>query len=127
MARIQGVDLPSDKCVEYALPYIFGIGINNSRKILNKLSINGARRVKSLSETEVAALQREIADNYVTEGDLRGEIRNNIRVEVEIGSYRGYRHKRGLPVRGQRTKTNARTRKGPRRAAVALKRVVTKK
>ncbi len=127
MARIQGVDLPNDKCVEYALPYIYGIGINNSRKILGKLNIDGTRRVKALSEAEVASIQREVADNYVTEGDLRGEIRNNIRVEMEIGSYRGYRHKRGLPVRGQRTKTNARTRKGPRRAAVAMKRVVTKK
>lgn len=127
MARIQGVDLPNDKCVEYALPYIYGIGINNSRKILGKLNIDGTKRVKTLSEAEVASIQREVADNYVTEGDLRGEIRNNIRVEMEIGSYRGYRHKRGLPVRGQRTKTNARTRKGPRRAAVAMKRVVTKK
>lgn len=127
MARIQGVDLPNDKCVAYALPYIFGIGLHRSKKILGKLNIDGAKRVKMLSEAEVTAIQREIADNYVTEGDLRGEIRNNIRVEMEIGSYRGYRHKRGLPVRGQRTKTNARTRKGPRRAAVALKRVVTKK
>ena len=127
MARIQGVDLPNDKCVEYALPYIYGIGINNSRKILTKLNIEGTKRVKTLSEAEVTSIQREIADNYVTEGDLRNEVRNNIRVEMEIGSYRGYRHKRGLPVRGQRTKTNARTRKGPRRAAVALKRVVTKK
>lgn len=127
MARIQGVDLPSDKCVEYALPYIFGIGLASSRIILKKLKISGTRRVRELSEIEVTAIQREVADNYVTEGDLRGRIRDDIKLLQHIGSYRGYRHKRSLPVRGQRTKTNARTRKGPRRAAVALKRVITKK
>lgn len=127
MARIQGVDLPNNKCVEYALPYIYGIGIHNARKILGKLKIDGTKRVKSLSEAEVSSIQHEVAENYVTEGELRSEIRNNIRVKMDIGSYAGTRHKRGLPVRGQRTKTNARTRKGPRRAAIALKRVITKK
>lgn len=127
MARIQGVDLPSNKRIEYALPYVFGIGLKSAQKILTKLKIDFSKRVKSLSEAEVAAIQREVAEGYMTEGDLRKEIRQNVKRLQDIGSYRGVRHKRGLPVRGQRTKTNARTRKGPRKAAIALKKAPTKK
>lgn len=127
MARIRGVDLPMDKRVEYALPYIYGIGLKTSKDILNKLKIDFSIRVKDLTEAQVADLQKEISDNYVTEGDLRKEVKENIKRLQNIGSYRGLRHKRSLPTRGQRTKTNARTRKGPRGTAVALKRKVTKK
>lgn len=127
MARIQGVDLPNDKRIEYALPYVFGIGLATAQRILNKLGIDFSKRVKNLTEAEVSAIQREVADGYVTEGDLRKEIRQNVKRLQDIGSYRGTRHKRGLPVRGQRTKTNARTRKGPRKAAIALKKAPTKK
>ncbi|HBY05553.1 MAG: 30S ribosomal protein S13 [candidate division TM6 bacterium GW2011_GWE2_42_60] len=127
MARIQGVDLPNDKRIEYALPYVFGIGLVTAQRILSKLKIDFSRRVRELSEGEVTSIAREVAENYVTEGDLRKEIRENIKRLQDSGTYRGLRHKRGLPVRGQRTKTNARTRKGPRGAAVALKRKVTKK
>jgi small subunit ribosomal protein S13 len=129
MARIEGVNLPSNKRVEFGLTYIFGIGLKSAQDILNKLKINFDKRVKELSDEEVASIQKEITAHYTTEGELRKDIRNNIKRLQEIGSYRGLRHKRGLPVRGQRTKTNARTRKGPRKAggAVALKRKVTKK
>ena len=129
MARIEGVNLPNEKRIEYALPYVFGLGLKTSRDILNKLKINFDKRVKELSDDEIASIQREVTANYVTEGDLRKEIRLNIKRLQDIGSYRGLRHKKGLPSRGQRTKTNARTRKGPRKAgsAVALKRKVTKK
>ena len=127
MARIQGVDLPRDKRIEYALPYVFGIGLKTAQVILTKLDINFSVRVKDLSEDQIARIQKEVASGYVTEGDLRKEIRTNVRRLQEIGSYRGLRHKKSLPVRGQRTKTNARTRKGPRGTAVALKRKVTKK
>lgn len=129
MARISGVNLPRDKRIEYALPYVFGLGLKNSRDILTKLNIDLDKRVKDLSEDEIASIQNEVNKGYKTEGDLRKEIRLDIRRLQEIGSYRGLRHKRGLPAHGQRTKTNARTRKGPRRAgsAVALKRKATKK
>lgn len=129
MARIEGVNLPVNKRIEYALPYVFGIGLKTGRDILNKLQINFDKRVRELSDEEVAAIQKEVSTNYIAEGDLRKEIRLNIKRLQDIGSYRGSRHKKGLPSRGQRTKTNARTRKGPRKAgsAVALKRKVTKK
>lgn len=129
MARIEGVNLPTNKRIEYALPYVFGIGLKTGRDILHKLKINFDTRVRDLSDEEVASIQKEVSSNYVAEGDLRKEIRMNIKRLQDIGSYRGSRHKRGLPSRGQRTKTNARTRKGPRKAgsAVALKRKVTKK
>lgn len=129
MARIEGVNLPSQKRIEYALPYVYGIGLKTAQDILNKLKINFDTRVKDLTDEEIAAIQKEVSSNYVTEGELRKEITLNIKRLQEIGSYRGSRHKKGLPVRGQRTKTNARTRKGPRRAgsAIALKRKVTKK
>lgn len=129
MARIEGINLPANKRVEYGIPYLFGIGLKTSRDILTKLNISFDKRIKDLSDAEVAAIQKEVSAHYTTEGELRKEITLNIKRLQEIGCYRGLRHKKGLPVRGQRTKTNARTRKGPRRAgsAVALKRVVTKK
>ncbi|HLJ31046.1 MAG TPA: 30S ribosomal protein S13 [Candidatus Babeliales bacterium] len=127
MARIEGVNLPANKRVEYSLPYIFGIGLARSQDILNKLSISFDKRVKDLTDAEIAAIQKEITDNFKVEGELRKEITLNIKRLQEIGSYRGLRHKRGLPVRGQRTKTNARTRKGPKKNPIALKRKVTKK
>jgi small subunit ribosomal protein S13 len=129
MARIEGIQLPLNKRIEYGLTYLFGIGLTTSQHILDKLKINYDKRVKDLTNDEIAAIQKEVSANYTTEGELRKEITLNIKRLQEIGSYRGLRHKKGLPVRGQRTKTNARTRKGPRKAgsAVALKRKVTKK
>lgn len=129
MARIEGVNLPTNKRIEFGLTYVFGLGLKTSRDILNKLNIDFDKRVRDLSDEEIAAIQKEVSNNYLTEGDLRKEIRLNIQRLQQIGSYRGLRHKKGLPARGQRTKTNARTRKGPRKAgsAVALKRKVTKK
>ncbi|HLB93742.1 MAG TPA: 30S ribosomal protein S13 [Candidatus Babeliales bacterium] len=128
MARISGTNLPVSKRVEYGLTYVFGIGLTRSRDILNKLKISFDKRVKDLSDGEVAAIQKAVND-YVVEGDLRKVITLNIKRLQEISSYRGSRHRKGLPVRGQRTHTNARTRKGPRKAgeAVSLKRKVTKK
>jgi len=129
MARIEGVNLPTNKRIEYALTYLFGIGLKTSQDILTKLKIDFNKRVKDLSDSEVATISKEVSSNYAVEGELRKEITLNIKRLQEIGSYRGSRHKKGLPVRGQRTKTNARTRKGPRKAgsAVALKKKVTKK
>lgn len=129
MARIEGVNLPDNKRVEYGLTYVHGIGLFTAREILNKLKIDFNKRVKDLSDAEIAVIQKEISNEYVAEGELRKRVRLNINRLIDIGAYRGLRHKRGLPARGQRTKTNARTRKGPRRAgsAVALKRKVTKK
>lgn len=129
MVRIEGVNLPLNKRIEYALPYIYGIGLRSSQDILSKLKINFNTRVKDLTDTEIAAIQKEVASNFVTEGELRKELTLNIKRLQEIGCYRGLRHKKGLPVRGQRTRTNARTRKGPRKAgsAIALKKKVTKK
>jgi small subunit ribosomal protein S13 len=127
MARIEGVNLPRNKRIEYALPYVFGLGLKSARDILAKLHINFDTRVYNLTDEEVAAIQKEVSAGYATEGDLRKEIRLNIKRLQDINSYRGARHKKSLPVRGQRTKTNARTRKGPRKAAVALKRKITKK
>ena len=129
MARIEGVELPRNKRIEYGLTYIFGIGLKRSRDILDAIGLDYNKRVKDLADLEIAAIQKEIARNkYAVEGDLRKEIMNNIKRLQEIGSYRGLRHKKGLPIKG-RTKTNARTRKGPRKASaiVALKRKVTKK
>ena len=129
MARIEGVTLPESKRIEYALPYLYGIGLKRSRDILEKLKINFDKRVFQLSNDEIALIQKEVTTVYVIEGGLRKEVKNNIKRLQEIGSYRGMRHKKSLPVRGQRTKTNARTRKGPRRAgaAVSLKKKLTKK
>lgn len=121
MARIAGVDLPRDKRVEVALTYIFGIGRSTSKKILKESDINLNTRVRDLTEDEISKL-REVIDKCIkVEGDLRREVALNIKRLIEIGSYRGIRHRRGLPVRGQKTKTNARTRKGPRRTVANKK------
>ena len=113
MARISGVDLPRDKRIEIALTYIYGIGQNTATKILKETGVDPDIRVKDLSEADVAKLRDYIDHNLTVEGDLRREVALNIKRLVEIGCYRGLRHRKGLPVRGQRTKTNARTRKGP--------------
>jgi small subunit ribosomal protein S13 len=113
MARIAGVDLPREKRVEIGLTYIFGIGRTSSNKILAKTGVNPDTRVKDLTEEDVAKLREAIEHEYMVEGDLRREVAMNIKRLVEIDSYRGTRHRKGLPVRGQRSKTNARTRKGP--------------
>ena len=113
MARIAGVDIPNNKRIEYALTSIYGIGVKSARDILAATGINPDTRAKDLSEAEVAKLRDEIESNYQVEGDLRREVALNIKRLVEINCYRGIRHRKGLPVRGQRTKTNARTRKGP--------------
>lgn len=115
MARIAGVDLPRDKRIEIGLTYIYGIGLKTSQKILAEAGVNPDTRVKDLTEDETVKIREIIADNYQVEGDLRREVALNIKRLSEIGCYRGLRHRRGLPVRGQNTKTNARTRKGPKR------------
>lgn len=117
MARIAGVDLPRDKRVEAALPYIYGIGLTRSKEILAKTKINPDKRVKDLSEEEISLIKQTIDKDYRVEGDLRREVAMSIKRLMDIGCYRGLRHRKGLPVRGQRTKTNARTRKGPRKGA----------
>ena len=116
MARIAGVDLPKNKRVEIGLTYIFGIGRSSSQKILEQAGVDPNKRVRDLSEEEVGLLRKAIDDGYRVEGDLRRELSMNIKRLMDIGCYRGLRHRRGLPVRGQRTRSNARTRKGPRRA-----------
>ena len=116
MARIAGVDLPRDKRVEIAMTYIYGIGLTSAKKVLDTARIKPDTRVRDLTDNEVAQLRQVIENDYRVEGTLRGEITFNIRRLMDIGCYRGLRHRRGLPVRGQRTKTNARMRKGPRRA-----------
>lgn len=121
MARIAGVDLPRDKRVEISLQYIYGIGKTTAQQILAATGINPNTRVRDLTEDEVSRLREQIDKNLKVEGDLRREIALNIKRLIEIGSYRGLRHRRGLPVRGQRTKTNARTRKGPRRTVANKK------
>ncbi len=121
MARIAGVDLPRDKRVEIALTYIFGIGKSTSQKLLATTGINPNTRVRDLTEDELARLRETIDKSQKVEGDLRREIALNIKRLIEIGCYRGIRHRRGLPVRGQRSKTNARTRKGPRRTVANKK------
>ena len=115
MARIAGVDIPRDKRVEIALTYIYGIGLSSSQRILQATAINLDTRVKDLTEYEITRLRETIEQQYTVEGDLRRELSMNIKRLMDIGSYRGLRHRRGLPVRGQRTRTNSRTRKGPRR------------
>ena len=115
MARIAGVDLPKDKRIEIGLTYIFGIGPSSSKKILASTGVNPDTRVNKLAEEDVTKLRSVIESDYKVEGALRGEVSMNIKRLIDIGSYRGLRHRRGLPVRGQRTKTNARTRKGPKR------------
>ena len=121
MARIAGVDLPRDKRVEISLTYIFGIGKASSQKILAEAGINPDTRVKDLTEEEVSRLRAIIDKNYTVEGDLRRDVSMSIKRLMDLGCYRGIRHRRGLPVRGQNTKTNARTRKGPKRIATGKK------
>ena len=121
MARIAGVDLPNDKRVEIALTYIYGIGKTSSDRILKETQINPDTRVKDLSEDDIAKIRDQIENNYNVEGDLRREVSLNIKRLTEIGCYRGRRHRMGLPGRGQRTKTNARTRKGPKRTIAGKK------
>ena len=115
MARIAGIDLPKEKRVEIGLTYIYGIGVSSSKKILQEAGVNPDTRVKDLTDEEVNSIRKVIDGSYKVEGDLRREVALNIKRLTEIGCYRGLRHRRGLPVRGQRTKTNARTRKGPRK------------
>ena len=121
MARISGVDLPREKRVEIGLTYIFGIGLTTSKKILAETGIDPDKRVKDLTDDEVAKLREYIEHNLTVEGDLRRDIAFDIKRLIEIGSYRGTRHRKGLPVRGQRSKTNARTRKGPKRTVANKK------
>jgi len=126
MARIAGVDIPREKRVVVALTYIYGIGKGTSEQILEATQIDLSARVKDLDETQVARLREYIDRNYVVEGDLRREVNMNIKRLIEIGCYRGLRHRRNLPVRGQRTRTNARTRRGVRRTVAGKKRVARK-
>ena len=116
MPRILGIDLPKEKRIEAALPYIYGIGPTRTKQILSQLQISVDKRAKDLTEEEISRITNLLQKNYVTEGDLRREINENVRRHMEIGTYRGIRHRKGLPCRGQRTKTNARTRKGKRKA-----------
>lgn len=126
MPRIAGIDLPRNKRIEYALPYIYGIGLTKARSILTTAQVKFDTRTDSLTEDELARI-RDLVEREKIEGDLRREISMSIKRLMDMGSYRGSRHRKGLPVRGQRTKTNARTRKGPRRAAIAGKKAAPKK
>ena len=122
MARISGVDLPKKKRIEYGLTYIFGIGLHSSRKILDATGIDYNTRVFELTDTQAAAIRNEIQDNFMVEGDLRKKVTMDIKGLMDLGSYRGLRHRRGLPCRGQKTKTNARTRKGKEKLLAQHKR-----
>ncbi|MGY2894659.1 MULTISPECIES: 30S ribosomal protein S13 [Deinococcus] len=126
MARVAGVDLPREKRVEIALTYIYGIGPTRAKAVLAQTGINPDVRVKNLSEADQSTLRDVIEKTYKVEGDLRSEVGQNIKRLMDIGSYRGMRHRRGLPVRGQRTKTNARTRKGPRKTVAGKKKAARK-
>jgi small subunit ribosomal protein S13 len=126
MARIAGIDIPREKRVEVALTYIFGIGLSRSQEILAKTRVSPDTRVKNLTEDEVARLREFIDRSFKVEGDLRREVDLNIKRLIEIGSYRGQRHRRGLPLRGQRTRTNARTRRGPKKTVAGKKKAVKK-
>ncbi|MDQ2885458.1 MAG: 30S ribosomal protein S13 [Chloroflexota bacterium] len=127
MARIAGVDIPREKRVEISLCYIYGIGLTTSRKVLERTRISPDTRVKDLSEEQVNRLREVIDREFKVEGDLRREVDGNIRRLIEIGCYRGIRHRRNLPVRGQRTRTNARTRRGPKRTVAGKKKAAAKK
>lgn len=126
MARIASVDLPREKRIEHALPYIYGIGLTRSREILDATGVDPDTRVKDLAEAEAQKIREYVDTNFKVEGDLRREVQQNIKRLMDIGSYRGLRHRRGLPVRGQSSKTNARTRKGPRRAIAGKKKAPRK-
>ncbi|MBN2380245.1 30S ribosomal protein S13 [candidate division WOR-3 bacterium] len=121
MARIAGIDLPPKKAIEYALPYVYGIGLPTARRILKAAGIDPRKKVKDLDEKELSQIRQEIEENYKVEGSLRADLSASIKRLVEINCYRGIRHKAGLPVRGQRTRTNARTRKGPKKTSGAIK------
>ena len=127
MARIAGVELPRDKRIEVALTYIFGIGLTSSKAILDETGVNPDTRVNRLTEEDVIKLRNTIENKFKVEGSLRSEIAMNIKRLIDIGSYRGLRHRRGLPVRGQRTKTNARTRKGPRKTVAGKRKAPSPK
>jgi small subunit ribosomal protein S13 len=127
MARIAGVDLPPNKRIEIGLTYIYGIGRPQANKILTSTGVSPDTKVRELNDDEINKIRKVIEEQYRIEGDLRKEISFNIKRLMEIGAYRGLRHRRGLPVRGQRTHTNARTRKGPRRGAIAVRRKATAK
>ena len=127
MARISGVDLPREKRIEIALTYIFGLGPTSAKKIIAAARVNPGKRVKDLTEEEVGRLRSIIEQEYKVEGAKRTEVSLSIKRLMEIGCYRGLRHRKGLPVRGQRTRTNARTRKGPRKGAIVKKKTATKK
>ncbi len=126
MARIAGIDLPREKRVEYALPSIYGIGVSRARAVLAETEINPDTRVKDLTDVEVTRLREVIDRTYKIEGDLRREVQQNIKRLMDIGCYRGLRHRRSLPVHGQSTKTNARTRKGPRKTVAGKKKAAKK-
>lgn len=121
MARIAGIDLPRDKTAKYALPLIYGIGKHNVDELLEKAGVDPRKKVRDLSETEIAHLREILDRDFQVEGDLRREVNGNIRRLIEIGSYRGLRHRRGLPTRGQRTRSNARQRKGPKKTVAGKK------
>jgi small subunit ribosomal protein S13 len=127
MARIAGVDLPRDKRLDIGLRYIYGIGETNARKIVEGSGVDGATKVRDLSEDEVLKIREYIDRNFKVEGDLRREVAQDIKRKIEIGCYQGIRHRRSLPVRGQRTHTNARTRKGPKKAIAGKKKAARKK
>jgi small subunit ribosomal protein S13 len=127
VARIAGVDLPRDKRVEIGLTYIYGIGLTRSKQVLSATGVNPDTRIKDLSDAEIAALRAEVEENYQIEGDLRRLEAMNIKRLMDIGTYRGRRHRMGLPVRGQRTRTNARTRRGGRRTVAGKKKAPSKK
>ena len=121
MARISGIDLPRNKKIEFALQYIYGIGATKAKEILESSSVNPNIRVNKLSEEEIISIRNEIAENYNVEGELRGQVSRNIKRLMDIGTYRGLRHKKGLPVRGQNTKNNSRTRKGKKKTVAGKK------
>jgi len=121
MARIAGIDLPRDKTAQYALPLIYGIGKHNVLELLEKAGVDPRKKVRDLSETEIAHLREVLDRDFQVEGDLRREVNGNIRRLIDIGSYRGLRHRRGLPTRGQRTRSNARQRKGPKKTVAGKK------
>ena len=127
MARISGVDLPKNKRAEYGLTYIYGIGHDSAVEILDKAGVDSAKRIGELTDEEVARIRQVITSDYKVEGSLRSEMQMNIKRLMDIGSYRGLRHRKGLPVRGQRTRTNSRTRKGKRRTVAGRKKVLAKK
>ncbi|PZC43573.1 MAG: small subunit ribosomal protein S13 [Chloroflexi bacterium] len=127
MARISGVDVPDDKKIEFALRYIYGIGITRSKEIVRKSQLDGDKRLRELTESELLRLREIIDRDYLVEGDLRREVRQNVQRLIDINCYRGQRHRRNLPLRGQRTRTNARTRRGARRTVAGRRRAALKK